>query len=50
MRGSCEALHLVVCKRCCDEQDGVGVVGARFDNLVLIDGEVFAQAGQRDGR
>ncbi len=33
-----------------DEQDGVGAVGARFNDLVLVDNEVLAQARERHGR
>ena len=49
VRDSGEALHLGIGERGGDQQNGVGAMGARFDDLVLVDREVLAQAGKRDG-
>jgi ribosomal protein L19E len=42
-------LHLRIRERGRDQQDRVGAVRARFDNLVLIDDEVLAQARKARG-
>ena len=49
MCGFGEALQLGIGERGGDEQNGVGAMGAGFDDLVLVDHEVLAQAGQRRG-
>ncbi len=46
MGGACEPLEFCAGERGGDEQNGVGAVGARFDDLILVDGEVLAQTGQ----
>jgi hypothetical protein len=40
-----EALQLSATERGGDEEDSVSAVGAGFDDLVLVDDEVFAEAG-----
>ena len=48
--GDCgEVLDLGIGERGGDEQNGVGTVGAGFDDLVLVDDEVLAQARQAYG-
>jgi hypothetical protein len=40
-----EAGELGAGERGDDEEDGVGAVGAGFDDLVFVDDEIFAEAG-----
>jgi hypothetical protein len=49
VRGVGEVFQLGICESGGDEEDGVGGVCAGFDDLILVYGEVFAEAGERDG-
>ena len=40
-----EVLEIAVAERGRDEEDSVGTMGAGFDDLVLVDDEVLAEAG-----
>ena len=44
-----QAAQLLAGERSDDEENGVGVMGARFQQLELVDDEVLAQAGQGGG-
>lgn len=47
--GGSEAGEVGVGQRGRDEQDGVGMVGASFDDLIVVDDEVLAEAGDLCG-
>lgn len=47
--GGGEASELVIRKGSGDEEDGVGVMGAGFDDLILVDDEVLAKAREVGG-
>ena len=44
-----EVVEVAEAQRAGDEQDGIGVMGAGFSDLVLVDDEVFAKAGNAGG-
>jgi len=50
VRGPREAGQLGICERSHNKQDGVGLVRAGLDDLVLIHDKVLAQARNRSGR
>lgn len=47
--GGGEASEFAVRERRGDEEDGVGVMGAGFDDLVFVHDEIFAEAGKLGG-
>ena len=42
-------VKVAVAERAGNEEDGVGVVGASFGDLILVDDEILAEAGQAGG-
>jgi hypothetical protein len=48
--GGCgEARQFVVSERGGDEEDGIGAMSASFDDLIVVDDEVLAEAGNAGG-